>query len=96
MLLLLLLLLCHADTSKAQLLGTAALIIERKFIHSCGKVICNTPVQLCVISSSRAGLALQLLKCLYSAARVCISGHVINRTAATLCVHVLSACRWAT
>ncbi|WIA17197.1 hypothetical protein OEZ85_014080 [Tetradesmus obliquus] len=26
------------DTSKSQLLGTAALIIERKFIHSCGKV----------------------------------------------------------
>ncbi|KAF6250858.1 hypothetical protein COO60DRAFT_1464780 [Scenedesmus sp. NREL 46B-D3] len=26
------------DTSKGQLLGTASLIIERKFIHSCGKV----------------------------------------------------------
>jgi hypothetical protein len=40
------LLLCHADTSKAQLLGTAALIIERKFIHSCGKVTCHTTVPL--------------------------------------------------
>jgi glucosamine-phosphate N-acetyltransferase len=26
------------DSAKAQLLGTAALIIERKFVHSCGKV----------------------------------------------------------
>lgn len=27
-----------ADSSSEQLLGTASLIIERKFIHSCGKV----------------------------------------------------------
>jgi hypothetical protein len=29
---------CSADTASGKLLGTAALIIERKFIHSCGKV----------------------------------------------------------
>jgi hypothetical protein len=29
---------CLADASTGKLLGTAALIIERKFIHSCGKV----------------------------------------------------------
>lgn len=32
---------CSADTSTGKLLGTAALIIERKFIHSCGKVRCR-------------------------------------------------------
>eukprot|EP00882_Tetradesmus_deserticola_P021611 GHRQ01023394.1.p1 GENE.GHRQ01023394.1~~GHRQ01023394.1.p1 ORF type:complete len:105 (+),score=13.97 GHRQ01023394.1:298-612(+) len=31
------------DTSKRQLLGTAALIIERKFIHSCGKTAAGRP-----------------------------------------------------
>jgi hypothetical protein len=33
-----------ADASKGQLLGTATLIIEKKFIHSCGKVMCQGPL----------------------------------------------------
>lgn len=52
--------LTHADTSQGKLLGTAALIIERKFIHGCSKVGCAQAADgaFCLPVSRLVGVAL--------------------------------------
>lgn len=48
-----------ADEPSGQLLGTAALIVERKFIHNCGKVSCRSTCcdSSCYVTARTKGVA---------------------------------------